>query len=99
MRKPIASYSNGSKISSRKIRSRRVEPPEDGRPERAPHDLAAPPEGNADMANLTRRSVLRTSLALGAPGAFACPYVPKAEPNTATGWETQRPSGDTAVPL
>src|SRR5260370_41054986 len=89
MRKPIASYSNGSKISSRNIRSRRVEPPEDGRPERAPDDLAAPAEGNADMANLTRRSVLRTSLALGAAGAFARPYVAKAEATTATVWWTQ----------
>ena len=35
-RKPIALYSYGSKISSRNIRSRRVEPPEDSRPERAP---------------------------------------------------------------
>src|SRR6202795_420417 len=89
MRKPIALYSNGSKISSRNIRSRRVEPLEDGRSERAPDDLAAPAEGNADMANLTRRSVLRTSLALGAAGAFAHPYVAKAEATTATVWWTQ----------
>src|ERR1700680_3893528 len=41
------------------------------------------------MANLTRRSVLRTSLALGAPGAFARPYVAKAEATTATVWWTQ----------
>src|ERR1700687_4686451 len=87
--KPISSYSNGSKISSRNIRSRPVEPPEDGRPERAPDDLAAPAEGNADMANLTRRSVLRTSLVLGAAGAFARPYVAKAEATTATVWWTQ----------
>src|ERR1700680_4734699 len=89
MRKPIALYSNGSKISSRNNRSRRVEPPEDGRPERFPDDLAAPAEGNADMANLTRRSVLRTSLALGAAGALAHPYVAKAEATTATVWWTQ----------
>src|SRR6202166_86390 len=89
MREPIALYSNGSKISSRNIRSRRVEPPEDGRPERARDDLAAPAEGNADMANLTRRSVLHTSFALGAAGAFACPYVAKAEATTATVWWTQ----------
>src|SRR5260370_5303803 len=89
MRTPIALHSNGSKLSSRNIRSRRVEPPEDGRPERAPDDLAAPSEGNADMANLTRRSVLRTSLALGAAGAFARPYVAKAEATTATVWWTQ----------
>src|SRR6202140_1969635 len=89
MRKPIALYSNGSKISSRNIRSRPVEPPEDGRPERAPDDLAAPAEGNADMANLTRRSVLRTSLALGAAGAFARPYVANAAATTAAVWWTQ----------
>src|SRR5580692_6128697 len=41
------------------------------------------------MANLTRRSVLRTSLALGAAGAFAHPYVAKAEATTATVWWTQ----------
>src|SRR6202049_579629 len=41
------------------------------------------------MANLTRRSVLRTSLALGAAGAFARPYVAKAEATTATVWWTQ----------
>src|ERR1700692_4537822 len=43
------------------------------------------------MANLTRRSVLRTSLALalGAAGAFARPYVAKAEPTIATVWWTQ----------
>src|SRR5713101_919041 len=89
MRKPIALHSNGSKISSRNIRSRRVEPPEDGRPVRARDDLAAPAEGNADMANLTRRSVLHTSLALGAAGAFASPYIAKAQATTATVWWTQ----------
>src|SRR6202049_3981541 len=41
------------------------------------------------MANLTRRSVLRTSLALGAAGAFARPYVAKAQATTATVWWTQ----------
>ena len=41
------------------------------------------------MANLTRRSVLRTSLALGAAGAFARPYVAKAAATTATVWWTQ----------
>jgi len=38
------------------------------------------------MANLTRRSVLRTSLALGAAGGFARPYVAKAAATTATVW-------------
>src|SRR6202165_4210356 len=41
------------------------------------------------MANLTRRSVLRTSLALGAAGAFARPYVAKAAATTATVWWVQ----------
>ena len=41
------------------------------------------------MANLTRRSVLRTSLALGAAGAFASPYIAKAQATTATVWWTQ----------
>jgi len=41
------------------------------------------------MANLTRRSVLRTSFALGAVGAFARPYVAKAAVTTATVWWTQ----------
>src|SRR6202790_823716 len=41
------------------------------------------------MANLTRRSVLRTSLALGAARGFARPYVAKAEATTATVWWTQ----------
>jgi multiple sugar transport system substrate-binding protein len=69
--------------------SRRVDPAEDGRPVRARDDLAAPAGGNADMANLTRRLVLRTSLALGAAGAFARPYVAKAAATTATVWWTQ----------
>ena len=41
------------------------------------------------MAKLTRRSVLRTSLALGAAGAFARSYVAKAAATTATVWWTQ----------
>ena len=41
------------------------------------------------MANLTRRSVLRTSLALGAAGAFARPYIANAAATTATVWWTQ----------
>ena len=41
------------------------------------------------MANLTRRSVLRSSLALGAAGGFARPYVAKAAATTATVWWTQ----------
>ena len=57
--------------------------------DRARDDLAAPAGGNADMVNLTRRSVLRTSLALGAAGALARPYVAKAAATTATVWWTQ----------
>ena len=41
------------------------------------------------MANLTRRSVLRTSLTLGAAGAFARPYVANAAATTAAVWWTQ----------
>jgi len=41
------------------------------------------------MANLTRRSVLRTSLALGAAGAFARPYVANAAATTAAVWWVQ----------
>jgi multiple sugar transport system substrate-binding protein len=41
------------------------------------------------MASLTRRSLLRTSLALGAFGAFARPYVAEAAATTATVWWTQ----------
>src|SRR6201984_1945262 len=46
------------------------------------------------MANLTRRSVLRTSLALGPAGPFARPYVAKAEATTATVWWTQGSAED-----
>jgi multiple sugar transport system substrate-binding protein len=74
---------------SRNTRSRRVDPAEEGRQGRARNDLAAPVEGNADMANLTRRSVLRSSLALGVAGAFGRPYVAKAAATTATVWWTQ----------
>src|SRR5215813_2509060 len=56
MRKPITLYSNGSKRSARNYRSRRVQPEEDRRQKRV-RDLAAPVEGNADMASLTRRSI------------------------------------------
>src|ERR1700758_2797441 len=41
------------------------------------------------MANLTRRSVLRSSLALGAVGALARPHVAKAAATTAAVWWTQ----------
>ena len=41
------------------------------------------------MASLTRRSILRTSIALGAGGAFARPYIAKAAATTATVWWTQ----------
>src|SRR5262249_61949154 len=52
-------------------------------------DPAAPVDGNADMASLTRRSILRTSIALSAGGAFARPYIAKAAATTATVWWTQ----------
>src|SRR6266566_9555169 len=41
------------------------------------------------MAILTRRSLLRTSLALGAVGALAHPYIAHAAATTATVWWTQ----------
>ena len=41
------------------------------------------------MANLTRRSVLRSSLALGAVGALARPHLAKAAATTAAVWWTQ----------
>src|ERR1700740_1317830 len=41
------------------------------------------------MANLTRRSVLRSSLALGAVGALAHPHLAKAAATTAAVWWTQ----------
>src|SRR5215813_11413862 len=53
-----------SKRSARNYRSRRVQPAKDRRPKRVRDDLAAPVEGNADMASLTQRSILRTSIAL-----------------------------------
>src|SRR5216683_7290180 len=45
-------------------------------------------EGN-QMANLTRRSVLRSSLALGAAGALAHPYIANAAAKTAELWWAQ----------
>src|SRR5712691_7038974 len=45
-------------------------------------------EGN-QMANLTRRSVLRSSLALGAAGAFARPHIANAAAKTAELWWAQ----------
>jgi len=41
------------------------------------------------MATVTRRSVLRSSLALGAAGALARPYIANAAATTATVWWTQ----------
>jgi len=41
------------------------------------------------MAILTRRSVLRSSLALGAAGAFARPYIANAQAKTAELWWAQ----------
>src|SRR5438477_12153508 len=41
------------------------------------------------MASLTRRSMLRSSLALGAAGALARPYIANAAATTATVWWTQ----------
>src|SRR5712692_10536917 len=41
------------------------------------------------MANLTRRSVLRSSLALGAAGTLARPYIANAAATTATVWWVQ----------
>ena len=41
------------------------------------------------MATLTRRSVLRSSLALGAAGTLARPYIANAAGTTATVWWTQ----------
>src|ERR1700676_2663213 len=42
-----------------------------------------------EMTTLTRRSVLRSSLALGAAGALARPYIANAAAKTATVWWTQ----------
>src|SRR6266480_357059 len=41
------------------------------------------------MASLTRRSLLRSSFALGAAGTLARPYVAQAAASTATVWWTQ----------
>ena len=41
------------------------------------------------MANLTRRSVLRSSLALGAVGALARPHLAEPAATTAAVWWTQ----------
>src|SRR6195256_4863854 len=41
------------------------------------------------MASLTRRSLLRSSLALGAAGTLAHPYIANAAASTATVWWTQ----------
>src|SRR5215468_6917528 len=41
------------------------------------------------MANLTRRSVLRSSLGLAAAGALARPYIAHAQAKTAQVWWTQ----------
>src|SRR5580765_3267461 len=41
------------------------------------------------MAILTRRSVLQSSLALGAAGAFARPYIANAQAKTAEVWWAQ----------
>ena len=51
------------------------------------------------MAILTRRSVLRSSLALGAAGALAHPYIANAAAKTATMWWTQgfAPEEDVAI--
>src|SRR5438034_10427790 len=42
-----------------------------------------------EMAGLTRRSLLGNSLALGAAGALARPYIANAAASTATVWWTQ----------
>jgi multiple sugar transport system substrate-binding protein len=51
------------------------------------------------MAILTRRSVLQSSLALGAAGAFARPYIANAQAKTAEVWWTQGfvPEEDVAI--
>src|SRR5580765_7886544 len=51
------------------------------------------------MAILTRRSVLRSSLALGAAGALARPYLANAQAKTAEVWWTQGfvPEEDVAI--
>jgi multiple sugar transport system substrate-binding protein len=51
------------------------------------------------MANLTRRSVLRSSLALGAAGALARPYIANAAAKTAEMWWVQGfvPEEDVAI--
>src|SRR5712691_5614595 len=46
--------------------------------------LGYEPGRDTQMAILTRRSVLRSSLALGAAGAFAHPYIANAQAKTAT---------------
>src|SRR5882762_10909511 len=52
-----------------------------------------------EMTALTRRSVLRTSLALGAAGTLARPYIANAQAKTAEVWWTQGfvPEEDTAI--
>jgi multiple sugar transport system substrate-binding protein len=42
-----------------------------------------------EMTTLTRRSVLRSSLAMGAAGTLACPYIANAAATAATVWWTQ----------
>jgi hypothetical protein len=41
------------------------------------------------MTNLTRRSVLRSSIGLAAVGALSRPYIAKAEATTAEAWFAQ----------
>src|SRR5258708_33056048 len=52
-----------------------------------PHDSRAGEERT--MAYLTRRSVLRGSVALGAPRVFGAPHIAKAAATTATVWFAQ----------